>query len=159
MKWIQRVALIFAALLVAAPCPEADSKPAGKMAAAQFAELMQKVAMGWNEGNAKEAASCFSEDAIYSSPPSRRIRRGRAALYEYFGGAKGRPAPMHMEWHHLAFDPDSEIGFGEYTFRYRSYQAHGIVVVRTRNGEIRNWREYEIASQFNFERFVGDNFF
>jgi ketosteroid isomerase-like protein len=120
---------------------------------------MEKVATGWNHGNARIAADCFSDDAIYSSPPSGKFRRGRDQLFEFFGGAAGRPAPMHMEWHHFAYKPDTEIGFGEYTFRYKDYQAHGIVIVRTRNGEIRNWREYEIPSKLTFEQFVGANAF
>ena len=133
--------------------------PMGKLTTTQFTELMQKVATGWNQGNARMAADCFSEDAIYSSPPSKKIRRGRQALYEFFGGAKGRPAPMHMEWHHFAFDPETETGFGEYTLRYRGYQAHGVAEVRIRNAEIRNWREYEIASKLSYDQFVAGNVF
>jgi ketosteroid isomerase-like protein len=150
---------VIALALASTPSPEARPRPAGHLTATQFAALMEKIATGWNQGNAQMAADCFSEDAIYSSPPSGKLRRGRKHLFEFFGGATGRPAPMHMEWHHFAYEPDTEIGFGEYTFRYKGYQAHGIVIVRTRNGEIRNWREYDIPSKLTFEQFVGANAF
>lgn len=159
MNWIARMALALVMIFAATAQPEADSKPAGKLTPADFAKLMERVANGWNQGNARLAADCFSDDALYSSPPSRRMRHGQAELYEYFGGAKGRPAPMHMEWHHLAYDPESGIGFGEYTFRYKKYQAHGVVVARMRNGKIRNWREYEIPSKLDWDGFVGSNRF
>jgi|SRR5215469_5337503 len=96
--------------------------PAGMINREQFQELMETVAEGWNGGNARLAASCFAENAIYSGPPSPG-HRGRKALYEFFGGDKGRELPMHMIWHHLVFDPAQQIGAGEYTFRYRKSNA------------------------------------
>jgi hypothetical protein len=80
----------------------------------QFLWVMQTIAEGWNRDNAGLAASCFTEDAVYSGPPS-TPHRGRKALYEYFGGARGRELPMQMTWHNLIFDPDLRIGVGEYT--------------------------------------------
>jgi len=159
MKRILPSVVTIALTLVAACLPPARGSSSSRLTERQFAELMGRVATGWNQGNARLASDCFSEDAIYSSPPGAKVRRGRAELFEFFGGEKGRAAPMHMEWHHLAYDAESEIGFGEYTFGYRKYQAHGVVVVRVRNGEIQNWREYEIASRLPYERFVGSNGF
>ncbi len=122
-----------------------------------FQSVMRTVADGWNRGDAEEAASCFAENAIYSGPPS-PPRRGRAALYEFFGGAQGRELPMHMTWHHLVFDPAQQIGAGEYTFQYK-VQTPGLVIVRVSNGLILNWREYESESPLPWEQFVGDNRF
>jgi hypothetical protein len=34
---------------------------------------MQTIAAGWNEGNARKAADCFSEDAIYVEPPEKQL--------------------------------------------------------------------------------------
>lgn len=59
-----------------------------------FQSVMQALADGWNHGDAKEAASCFAENAIYSGPPL-PPHRGRAAIYEFFGGAKGRVTDAH----------------------------------------------------------------
>jgi hypothetical protein len=118
---------------------------------------MQTVADGWNRGDAKLAASCFAENAIYSGPPS-PPHRGRKDLYAWFGGAKGRELPMHMTWHHLVFDPAQQIGVGESTFRYR-IQTHGLVIVKISNGLIVNWREYEVESSVPWDQFVGENRF
>jgi len=41
----------------------------------EFKSLMRTVAEGWNEGNAKKAADCYTEDAIYSSPPESKYRK------------------------------------------------------------------------------------
>ena len=130
---------------------------AGKISREHFQLVMQTVAEGWNRGNARLAASCFAENAVYSGPPSPG-HRGRKALYEFFGGAKGREHPMHMVWHNLVFDPVQQIGAGEYSFQYGK-QTHGLVIVKISDGLIRNWREYEIESEMPWNQFVGDNRF
>jgi hypothetical protein len=89
---------------------------ADKIATAQFKSLMRTIADGWNEGNAKKAADCYTEDALYTEPPDKQVHVGRKALYEFFGGDKKPDPPMKMTWHHLAFDEESQTGFGEYTF-------------------------------------------
>ena len=128
------------------------------MTTAKFEELMQSLALGWNTNNAVLAANCFTEDALYSTPPDPRIRRGRKSLFEFFGGPQGRPRSMQMTWHHLAFDEAHQIGFGEYTFTY-DVRTHGIVIVRIAGGKIANWREYEHVSPLDWEQAVGDNTF
>jgi len=130
----------------------------GLLTTYEFGELMKTVAHGWNSNDARLAADRFTEDAIYSAPPDTRIRRGRKTLFEFFGGPQGRPRPMRMTWHHLAFDENSQIGFGEYTFTY-DLRTHGIVIVRIVGGHIANWREYERASPLEWEQMVGDNSF
>lgn len=131
---------------------------ADKITAAQFKNLMQTVAAGWNEGNARKAADCYTEDALYTEPPDRQVYAGRQALYEFFGGAKKPDPPMRMTWHHLAFDEESQTGFGEYTFQMNN-RYHGTVVVKIRGGKISNWREYQYKSDLEWKEFVKKNDF
>jgi hypothetical protein len=119
----------------------------------EFCELMETIAEGWNRGDARRAAEYFTEDAVYSEPPDRQFYRGRIALYEFFGGDEKPQPPMHMAWHHLAFDALTGVGFGEYTFEMNS-RYHGIVVVRTREGKISNWREYQFKSDLTWTEFT-----
>lgn len=119
-----------------------------------FVSLMETVARGWNEGDARLAAECFADDAVYVEPPDLQRYEGRVALFEFFGGDE--PPSMSMTWHHLAVD--GEIGFGEYTFR-GGRQYHGIVVVRIRDGLIDRWREYQYVSDQDWEAFVGPSRF
>ncbi len=118
---------------------------------------MRQVGEAWNQGNAAQASACFTDDAVYSAPPS-PPHRGRKALFEYFGGTRGRPLPMHMTWHHLLFDPVTQTGAGEYTFRYQ-IQTHGMVIVRFSHGRIAKWREYEVESNLPWDQFLGENNF
>jgi hypothetical protein len=91
--------------------------PSTQLKWSQFRNLRQTVAQGGNTGNA------------------------RLAVFEFFGGVKGRPKPMSMQWHHIVFDETTHIGMGEYTFMYE-IRTHGIVIVRIVAGRIANWREY-----------------
>lgn len=120
----------------------------------EFERLMRTVAAGWNEGNARKAANCFTEDAVYMEPPDRQVYAGREALFEFFGGSKGTEKPMHMTWHHLAFDAKSQIGFGQYTFALNN-QYHGVVAVKLDGGRIHSWREYQYKSDLGWEAFTG----
>ena len=131
---------------------------ADKITAAQFKDLMRTVAAGWNEGDAKKAADCYTDDAIYTEPPDRQVYVGRQALYEFFGGDKKPDPPMKMAWHHLAFDEKSQTGFGEYTFQMNN-RYHGIVIVKIRSGKISNWREYQYKSDLEWREFVKKNDF
>ena len=125
---------------------------------AEFHEHMKQLADAWNKGDARVAADLFAEDALYSSPPNSRIHEGRQELFEWFGGARGRPKPMRMEWHHLVFDEEQQIGAGEYTFTY-GIRTHGMVLIRFRDRKIANWREYEIESPLDWDEMVGKNNF
>ena len=127
-----------------------------KLATQQFQQLMQTIADGWNEGDARKAADCFSEDAIYVEPPEKQLYHGRAELHEFFGGDSGPALPMKMTWHHLAFNEEEQVGFGEYTFQmHRRY--HGIVVVRLEAGLIKHWREYQYRSELDWAEFTSQN--
>lgn len=130
----------------------------GNITSAQFNKLMQTIADGWNEGNARKAVDCFSDDAIYTEPPDRQVYRGRAELYEFFGGDKGTDVPMKMTWHHLALNEDEQIGFGEYSFQMQG-KYHGIVIVKLENGLVRFWREYQHKTELDWDQFSRLNSF
>lgn len=137
--------------------PEA-TRPAARLTSGEFKALMNRLADAWNANDARRAVELFTDDAVYSAPPSGRVRRGRDELFRFFGGPGGRPRPMRMEWHHLVFDETSQVGAGEYTFTY-DIRTHGAVLVRIAGGKIANWREYEQASPLDWETFIGPNRF
>ena len=127
-----------------------------KIATTDFEKLMQTIANGWNEGDARKAADCFSEDAIYVEPPEKQLYRGRTELYEFFGGDNGTDIPMQMTWHQLAFNEEDQIGFGEYTFQMHG-RYHGIVIVKVVSGLIKQWREYQYRTELSWEEFTSHN--
>lgn len=129
-----------------------------KITTGEFRELMNTIARAWNEGNARQAADCYAEDAVYMGPPDKQVHIGRSALYEFFGGDDKPEPPMNMIWHHLAFDEDSQVGFGEHTFQM-NHRYHGIVVVQIRAGQISHWREYQYRSDLAWKDFVGHSGF
>ena len=131
---------------------------AGKATTGEFNALMATVAEGWNAGDARKAAACYTEDAVYVEPPDKQVYVGRAALYAFFGGNEKPEPPMRMQWHHLAFDESTQVGFGEYTFQMNN-RYHGIVVVRLREGKISNWREYQYKSDLPWQEFTRLNSF
>ena len=126
--------------------------------AVKFQTLMQTVADGWSEGNARKAADCFTKDAIYTEPPDKQLYKGREALFKFFGGNEGRKLQMKMTWHYLIFDELKQIGAGEFTFEYGG-KVHGMVIVKITNGKINNWREYWYESNLDWQKFIGENKF
>jgi ketosteroid isomerase-like protein len=129
-----------------------------KTNSSEFNQLMQAIADGWNKGNARKAADCFSEDVVYVEPPDKQLYHGRAELYDFFGGDQGTDIPMKMTWHHLAFNEVEQIGFGEYTFEMHG-RYHGIVVVKVENGLVSHWREYQYQTTLDWEAFTHHNSF
>jgi len=119
---------------------------------------MQTIADGWNEGNARKAADCFSVEAVYVEPPEKQVYHGREALYEFFGGEAGPEIPMYMTWHHLAFNEEEQVGFGEYTFQMHG-KYHGIVTIKLENSLVKFWREYQYKSELDWEEFSRLNLF
>ena len=122
----------------------------------QFEELMEELAAAWNSNDARRAVACFTEDAVYLDPPDKLLFRGQDELFEFFGGDEGRPKAMTMVWHHLVYDAETAIGMGEFTFAYGT-AAHGVVVVKIRDGRIANWREYWYESELSWHEFVQRN--
>lgn len=129
-----------------------------KITSDEFSNLLKTIAEAWKQGDARKAADCYTEDAIYTEPPDKQVYIGRKALYEFFGGNQNPPPPMKMTWHHLAFDEEEQIGFAEYTFEGNN-RYHGIVIVMIRAGKISNWREYQYKSTLEWEAFLGKNKF
>jgi ketosteroid isomerase-like protein len=140
------------------PVAAATSSATRSLSHDDFDRLMQRLANAWNQNDARRAADCFTDDARYSAPPDPRVRRGRDELFHFFGGDKGRPRPMHMQWHHLVFDEERQLGAGEYTFDYDT-RSHGVVIVRIVDGRIAQWREWEHASPLSFDALTKDNAF
>jgi hypothetical protein len=138
--------------------PIAPPAAPGSLDDAGFRALMRTIATGWNDGDSRKSADCFTEDAAYLEPPDAQSYRGREALYEFFGGARQPPSPGRMTWHHLAFDPAAQVGFGEYTYRGQNLY-HGIVVVKLRAGRVSRWREYQYRSTLPWADFVGPSKF
>jgi ketosteroid isomerase-like protein len=128
------------------------------MDSVEFKKLMNTIAEGWNEGDARKSADCFSEEAVYIEPPDKQVHHGRAALYEFFGGDQGPDVPMHMTWHHLAFNEEEQVGFGEYSFRMHG-NYHGIVTVKVEDNLIKFWREYQYKTDLSWEEFSKLNLF
>jgi len=50
----------------------------------EFDALLDRLAEGWNRGDARKAAEGFTDDAVYVEPPDRQRVRGRDALREFF---------------------------------------------------------------------------
>ena len=119
----------------------------------EFNQLLQTLAHGWNDGDARKSAECFSQDAVYVEPPEKQLYHGRADLYEFIGDDQGTDLPMKMTRHHLAFNEGEQIGFGEYTFRMHG-RYHGIVIVKIEAGLMKGWREYQYPSELNWEEFT-----
>jgi SnoaL-like domain len=125
---------------------------AERLTAAAFRRLLDRIAAGWNEGDARRPADCFTADAVYLEPPDRQVYRGREELYRFFGGTA--PPPMEMRWHHVVFDAGEQVGAAEYTFQ-GSRRYHGLVIVKVEDGKVARWREYQYASDLDWEAFVG----
>ena len=164
-KWVILYGIVIAVLFsLIQPMSETiisaavKKKSSPRLQAAEFRKLMNTVAEGWNEGNAKKSAACYTEDAVYIEPPDRQVYVGRQVLYEFFGGEKKPEPPMKMVWHHLAFDVESQVGFGEYTFQMNN-RYHGIVVVKVKGGKISSWREYQYKSDLDWDDFIGKSKF
>ena len=124
---------------------------------ADFEELLQRLAQGWNANDAGMAASVFAIDAIYSEPPNKQLYVGREAIFNFFGGENGRDTSMQMTWHHISYDPEKSVGAGEFTFRWPSGAVHGMVSIRVEGNLIKNWREYYYEDASTWEEFSRQN--
>ena len=86
-------------------------------------------------------------------PPDQQLYRGTAELEKLFAGLR---SGTFMTFHHLAFDPRTQVGFGEFSFgREGAARAdHGVAVVTLREGRISSWREYFEEGPASFADFV-----
>jgi hypothetical protein len=111
----------------------------GNLTPTEFAQLLHRLADGWNNGNAKQASVCFTEDALYTEPPDKQSYSGRDALFQFFGGESGRAGEMNMTWHHIVFNEENQIGAGEFTFTY------GDTVHGSDNNQSEGWFDQQLA--------------
>ena len=131
----------------------ADDQTQHGITAAQFKHLLTTVAEGWEADDARRAADCFTEDAIYIEPPGRQVYVGREALHEFFAGGDNPAPSTHMTWHNIIFDEATQLGCGEYTY-HGNNRYHGAVMVRVRDGKISRWREYQRQSPLDWSDFI-----
>ena len=80
--------------------------------AAELQALLQSLARAWSEQNTPAALACFTPDALYMPPPDQQLYRGRDDLRALFDGLRGG---TQMQFHNVAFRPESQVGFGEWT--------------------------------------------
>ena len=137
--------------------PQLGCRNKDSLSRADFEAVMKIVSDARQEGDARRAAECFTQDAVYSSPPV-PAHVGRDKLFELFGGLKGSTMSAKIEWHHLVFDPEQQLGAAEFTQQYH-LQTHGTVIVKFSHGLISNWREYDVPSDLSWQKFVGINAF
>ena len=146
-------------LIIYTSCDNIKKSDMSGVSKMEFEKLLQKVAFGWNNGDAKSAADCFTENAVYIEPPNEQLYIGREELFEFFGGKEGRAEPMSMAWHHLIFDELKQMGVGEYTFKYKGRITHGLVIIQIHKGKISRWREYQYRTNMEWKEFIGESSF
>jgi hypothetical protein len=135
----------------------ASCGPRNKLSSAQFQLVLQTVRDAWVAGEAERVVGCFAPGATFSLPPSIGIV-GRENLLQVFGAGHKAEPPKSIEWHHVVFDPAQQIGAVEFTMQ-RRVQSHGVVIIKISGGLISNWRQYAIASDLAWEKFIGMNKF
>ncbi len=119
----------------------------------EFQILMQTVADGWNEGDPRKAADCFTNECLYMEPPDKQLYRGKHEVFLLSGGNNPEGKKMKMIWHNLFFNEETQSGAGEYTFEM-SNKNHGVVVVELKEGKIAVWREYQWEGNLTYEEFL-----
>ena len=152
-----RLSFVSLALTAIAACAAENGD--GGFDQSDFEALLQEVVIGWSTNDAKRAAAAFHPDAIYSEPPDKQLYVGRDALFEFFGGEAGRQDAMEMTWRHVSYNPESQVGAGEFTFTFKGEHAHGMVSIKVREGMIAHWREYYYDSELDWDAFQGSNKF
>jgi hypothetical protein len=137
--------------------PSATCGPKNQLSSAQFQLLLQTVREAWLAGQAERVVECFVPGAILSLPPSRGVV-GRDSLLQVFGTGPKTEPPKSIEWHHVIFDADQQIGAVEFSMQ-RHIPSHGVIIIKVSGGLISNWRQYMIASDLTWEKFIGLNEF
>lgn len=151
-----QIAFFLVMVVLATPAFSQDKQD--HLNTAQFEILLRNLADGWNAGDSRKAANCFTIDAIYMEPPNKQLYRGRDELFTFFGGNSGRAGAMQMTWHHIAFNEEQQIGSGEFSFTYGS-TVHGVAMIKIKAGKIHRWREYWYESPLQWDDFIGESTF
>lgn len=107
----------------------------------EFNGLLTRLARAWQDQHAQAAVDLFTADAIYMQPPDVQLFVGREQLRAYFGAVE--PGTT-MVWHQIWFDPEAQVGTGEFTFGIagRAEATHGVAIIELRDGRIARWHEY-----------------
>jgi ketosteroid isomerase-like protein len=121
--------------------------------AAEFRELLERLARAWSTQDTELGLSCFHEDAVYMEPPDLQLFLGHDQLRPYFAALT--PGTF-MRFEVIAFDETAQVGAGEYTFGSEedAIADHGVAVVDVRDGRIAFWREYQRKGPAAFDSFV-----
>lgn len=123
------------------------------MTAAEFRELMERLARAWSTQDTELGLTCFTEDAVYMEPSDIQLYLGHEQLRPYFAALT--PGTF-MRFHTIAFDEDAQRGTGEYTFGSEGEETadHGVAVVEIADGRIGVWREYQRKGPASFDNFT-----
>ncbi len=118
----------------------------------EFRKLLERMAAGWNSGDAAIVADCFAERVSYVDPV-RYSFRVRHDLLPFFELPEGQS--QWVIWHRVLYDEAEQTGAAEYTYEgHKRY--HGAVIVKVEDGRITRWREWQHISELDWEAFVGD---
>jgi hypothetical protein len=115
----------------------------------KFKELLLHLATAWNEADIAMALACFTIDGIYMQPPGVHIFKGYDQLKVLFSTL--RPEDNFL-WHSIWFDPKTQTGSGEFTFKV--HEAHGVAIIELNNEKIQLWREYQWHGCLPWDRFI-----
>ena len=112
-----------------------------------FDRLIDGVAgKGWDE-----LLALYAPDAVVRhpfGPPDGPVLRGREALREHFAAAAALPLEMRAEDRVVHETADPEVVIGEFTYRGqftdtgRAFAVRNIFVLRVRDGQIVESRDY-----------------
>jgi hypothetical protein len=120
-----------------------------------FRLMLDALAHAWSEKDYERAASFFADRVAYADP-LRYTLDGREQLLQFFRDDGGYE--QHTTWHQIVFDELRQLGAVEYTY-VGTYRYHGVVMVKTHDGLITHWREYQHTSDRNYEEFAGPTLF
>jgi len=118
---------------------------------AEFAALLDRLAVGWAAGGSGAVAAEFVENVRYADPTRYRFE-SRSGLIPFF---EPPPGGHSTTWHRVLFDEALGVGAVEYTY-VGHHRYHGAAFVEVGDdGLIRAWREYQhLDDAHDFEAFV-----
>ncbi len=115
----------------------------------EFKALLEGLGTAWRDRRYDDAINYFAPDIRYLDPLRYSIS-GRDELLAFFRNDEGYP--QSTIWHHVLFDETNQVGVAEYSYRgTRLY--HGVVMIRLEGERITHWREYQHASELDWEAF------
>jgi hypothetical protein len=101
--------------------------------------LLERLAAGWNAGDADAAAACFAEDVDYADPTRYAFSR-RADLLPFF---EPPPGGHRVSWHRVLWDDALQTATVEYTYEGH-HRYHGTALVDIGDDRlIHRWREWQ----------------